>query len=73
MSEPTRELPLSELPPNAPTIYVMQGPARKDGSPVLGNFGARIGEFVIMDVATWKRLCADHPTLAQTKFRVGSL
>lgn len=56
-----------------PTLYVGDGPARADGSPVLGNFGKKIGRFVIMDIDTWKKLCADHPTLQTQKFRVGNV
>ena len=57
-----------------PTIYVAKmAPLRKDGSPVLGSFGAQIGSLVIMDLATWKRLCAENPGLQTTRFRVGAL
>lgn len=70
MTDSTAEVPLDGT---EPTIYVGVGPTRKDGSPVLGNFGKGMGQFVIIDMATWKKLCADHPTLQTARFRVGQV
>jgi hypothetical protein len=54
------------------TIWSVFAPFRKDGSPVLGSFGASVKGVILIDVETWKRMCADNPQLAATKFRVGT-
>jgi hypothetical protein len=58
--------------PWKPRIWAMECPFRKDGTPVLGIFGATSRQVVIVPVATWTRLCAEHPTLATQAFEVGS-
>ncbi len=69
--ERATEMPLTGA---EPTIWVAaQAPIRKDGAPALGTFGRSIGSLVIMDMATWKRLCAENVGLQTTKFRVGYL
>jgi hypothetical protein len=60
------------LPPAAPyRIWALACPFRKDGTPVLGSFGATIKGVVIIEHATWKRLCDDFPALARANFDVG--
>lgn len=53
-------------------IWVMHCPFRKNGTPVLGSFGATTQPVVIFQMATWKKLCEDVPQLQTTQFEVGS-
>lgn len=53
-------------------IWAMHCLFRKDGSPVLGTFGAREEAVVIMTIQTWNRLIKDVPQLQSTQFEVGS-
>lgn len=53
-------------------IWVAECPFRKNGSPVLGSFGARTNTVVIMNWQTWQRLCETVPQLATTQFEVGT-
>ena len=55
------------------TIWALSMPFRKDGSPVVGAFGAQIKGVIVIEAATWKRMCAENPQLAATQFRVGSV
>ena len=52
-------------------MWALSCPFRKDGTPVLGTFGAREQTVVIFTLETWRRLCADVPALATTQFEVG--
>lgn len=54
-------------------IWSLPCPFRKDGTPVLGSFGANIRSVIILDYSTWQRLCEEIPALAQRKFEVGEL
>lgn len=65
---------MTDTPIPAPPyrVWALHCPFRKDGTPVLGSFGAREQSVVIMTVETWERLCADVPQLQTTKFEVGS-
>jgi hypothetical protein len=38
----------------------------------MGSFGATVRNVVIMDAETFKRLVAEHPSLATAEFRVGT-
>jgi hypothetical protein len=51
-------------------LWALHCPFRKDGTPVLGTFGAREQAVVILTLETWKRLCADVPQLQTTQFEV---
>lgn len=53
-------------------IWVAHCPFRKNGTPVLGNMGSRIGQVVVFEMKTWTRLCQDVPALATTQFEVGA-
>ena len=53
-------------------MWVLHCPFRKDGTPVLGSFGASERPVVIIALDTWKTLCADVPQLQTTQFEVGS-
>lgn len=53
-------------------IWVLHCPFKKNGVPVLGNFGASEKPVVIIPLETWKKLCADVPQLQTTQFEVGS-
>ena len=55
----------------APTIWVLECPFRKDGSPVLGTFGATVRRVVVVEAEEWRRLCELHPALLTQSFRVG--
>ena len=54
-------------------IWALHCPFRKNGSPVLGTFGARIQPIVMMTMETWKQLCADVPALQTMQFEVGTV
>lgn len=45
-------------------------PFRKDGTPVVGNFGPTIRQVVIIEAETFKRLIAEHPSLTTARFEV---
>lgn len=53
-------------------IWVAHCPFKKNGFPSLGAFGQSIKSVVILDMATWKRLCNDVPQLQTTIFDVGT-
>lgn len=57
---------------NKPRIFVTPCPFNKHGAPVVGSFGSRIQNVVIITVETWNRLCAENPQLASTQFEVGA-
>ena len=61
---------MSEQP--KPRMWVLHCPFRKNGTPVLGTFGATEQPIVMMTLETWKKLCADVPQLQTTMFEVGS-
>lgn len=75
-SERMTDTPASSNPPvsqkEMPVIWVTHMPFRKTGSPVISGFGTTARPVVIMEMGTWKKLCADHPTLATERFNVGS-
>ena len=58
-------------PPSAYRIWSLACPFRKNGTPVLGTFGRTIESVVLMRHSTFKRLIAEHPTLATAQFEVG--
>lgn len=45
-------------------------PFNKQGWPVVGNFGKEWRQVVVMDAETFKRLIAEHPSLATAQFEV---
>lgn len=53
-------------------IWAFHCPFRKNGSPVLGSFGATVRPVVILPMETWTKLCRDIPALGATQFEVGS-
>jgi hypothetical protein len=53
-------------------IWVIHCPFRKDGTPVVGTFGAAVEPVVVFKMETWKRLCEAVPALQTTQFEVGS-
>lgn len=53
-------------------IWALGCPFRKDGWPVVGTFGARIGAVIILEADTWKQLCEAIPELAAMEFEVGT-
>lgn len=53
-------------------LIVAHCPYRKNGSPVLGSFGATIKPVVLFELDEWKRLCKLVPALADMEFDVGS-
>lgn len=53
-------------------IWALHCLFRKNGTPVLGTFGASEAAVVIMTMETWNRLCRDVPQLQTTQFEVGS-
>jgi hypothetical protein len=55
-----------------PTIWAFHCPFRKEGSPVLGSFGATVRPVVILPMETWTRLCREIPALGAMQFNVGS-
>lgn len=63
-------------PPISPAtpirIWALHCPFTKKGFPVLGSFGSTERSVIIITVADWKRLCAENPTMATTRFEVGS-
>lgn len=47
---------------------------RKDGTPIIGGtFASSWQRVVVMDASTFKRLIADHPTLATAVFEMGDV
>lgn len=48
-------------------------PFRKDGAPVLGNFGASVQGVVIIEGPEWKKLLERVPDLGDMRFDVGEL
>ena len=55
-----------------PRIWALSMPFNKQGVPVTGSFGSRIGQVVVIPMATWTRLCKEHPSLATQEFEVGA-
>lgn len=53
------------------TIFAMWCPFRKDGVPVVGNFGA-VRPVVIIESSEWKRMLEKFPEMKTTEFRVGT-
>lgn len=53
-------------------IWALECPFNKRGVPVMGQFGRTSRGVIVIDVATWQRLCADVPQLQTTMFEVGS-
>ena len=53
-------------------IWVVHCPFRKDGTPVLGRVGRTVRSVVVIELATWKKLCQDVPQLQTTMFEVGA-
>lgn len=53
-------------------VFSLMGPARKDGVPVMGNFGARPEHWVIMTAETFKRLVRENQNLATARFEVAT-
>lgn len=53
-------------------MWVAECPFRKNGTPVLGNMGARAEPVVVMTTETWRRLCDAVPQLQTTMFEVGT-
>lgn len=70
-------MPDTETPNSQPSakyrIWVTPAPFRKNGTPVLGSFGQSIRNVVIIELATWTRLCKENPELGRTQFEVGEL
>jgi hypothetical protein len=54
------------------TIWALPAAFKKSGFPSMGSFGATVRNVVIMDAETFKRLVAEHPSLATAEFRVGT-
>lgn len=54
-------------------MFAADCPFRKNGSPVLGNFGGRVRQVIVMEMAEWNRLCAAVPELQTKIFEVGAL
>lgn len=52
-------------------IWALGCPFNKKGFPVMGTFGSSIRSVIVIDHATWKRLCADIPALQTAQFEVG--
>jgi hypothetical protein len=61
-----------ELRGDEPTIFSAWMPFRKDGAPVIAGFGSTTRPVIIIDMGTWKHLCARIPELGATRFRVGA-
>lgn len=58
-----------------PEVFRMWGlacPFNKKGFPVMGSFGSRVQNVVVMTTAEWTRLCKAVPQLQITKFNVGT-
>jgi len=55
------------------TIWAMDCPFRKAGSPVLGTMGSTIRRVIVIEADQWRQLCADVPQLQTTQFNVGTL
>lgn len=53
-------------------IWAAACPFNKSGAPVLGSFGSRVRNVVIIPMETWTKLCDEIPALAATKFEVGT-
>lgn len=54
------------------TLWSMVCPFRKNGTPVLGTMGSTLRNVIVMESETFKKLVADHPSLATAQFRVGT-
>lgn len=54
------------------TIWSTVTTFRKTGFPVMGTLGSYSGNVVVMALETFKRLVAEHPSLATAEFRVGT-
>lgn len=63
---------MTEQAPTKHRIWAAHCPFRKSGSPVLGTTGSSIQPVIVMTVETWKKLCAEHPTLGTAQFEVGT-
>jgi hypothetical protein len=66
---------LAALPeaPESYTIWMVTAPFNKHGVPLMGRSGASARRVVVMDGDTFKRLIAEHPSLATAQFRTGEL
>lgn len=53
------------------TMWAVSCPFNKRGFPVMGSFGSRIGNIVVMTMSEWTRLCKAIPQLQTTQFNVG--
>jgi hypothetical protein len=63
--------PLDADPREPYVMWTMSCPFGKNGFPVVGNFGSRVRQVVIMDAATFTRLVAENPNLATAQFNLG--
>jgi hypothetical protein len=54
------------------TIWSMPTTFRRDGSPVMGSFGASVQQVVVMTSETFKRLVRENPDLSTAQFNVGT-
>lgn len=54
------------------TIWAMDCPFRKAGSPVLGTMGSSIRRVIVIEMDEWQRMNDAIPQLATTQFRVGT-
>jgi hypothetical protein len=65
----------SEMTERVPyTLWRMDCPFRKTGSPITGNIGSTYRSVVIMETAEFQRMLRDHPSLTaeDVKFNLGS-
>jgi hypothetical protein len=65
-----------DLPPetrNAYAIFVGTTTLDKKGAPYLGTRGVSTDRVIVIRSAVWRRLVADHPSLASANFNVGEL
>ena len=69
---PPPPAPGAPTPETPVTMWAAHCSFRKNGSPVLGNWGSTVRQVVLFDMAEWKRLCEQVPALATTQFRVGT-
>ena len=54
------------------TMWVMECPFSKHGTPVVGNMGRTIRRVVVMEAETFKAMLAAHPSLKTQEFKVGT-
>lgn len=55
------------------TMWYLECPFRKSGSPVMGNVGTSVRHVIVFEYDEWLRFAKLHPTIETQQFNVGTL